>query len=103
LPEETCKIGRDRELPSLERLMALVDYYVHCELDEDHAQGRPEVARQQLKAAVRQVLLHASSDTMRDRLKISGDRGQPARVSEACRGNTEAGFVRSARADLSHC
>jgi hypothetical protein len=70
MPDDTSKTGRDRELPSLERLMALVDYYLHCELDEDHDRGRPEVARQQLEAALRQVLLHASrTDTVRDRLK----------------------------------
>jgi len=70
MPDDTSKTGRDRELPSLERLMALVDYYLHCELDEDHNRGRPEVARQQLEAALRQVLLRASrTDKVRDRPK----------------------------------
>ncbi|CAN7179224.1 hypothetical protein LJR084_002780 [Variovorax sp. LjRoot84] len=46
---------------SLERLMARVDYYLHCELDEEYDHDRPDTARRQLEAALRQELLRASA------------------------------------------
>jgi len=46
---------------SVERLMARVDYYLHCELDEEYDRDRPETARRQLEAALRQELLRASA------------------------------------------
>ena len=46
---------------AVERLMARVDYYLHCELDEEYERDRPEVARKQLEAALRQELLRASA------------------------------------------
>ena len=52
--------GCDHKLISQERLMARVDYYLHCELDEEHDRNRPEVARKQLIAALREELLRAS-------------------------------------------
>jgi hypothetical protein len=49
---------------SLERLMAQVDYYLHCELDEEYEHARPEVARRQLEAALRRELLCAGAAGM---------------------------------------
>ncbi len=46
---------------SIERLMARVDYYLHCELDEEYDHDRPDTARSQLEAALRQELLRASA------------------------------------------
>jgi hypothetical protein len=46
---------------SVERLMARVDYYLHCELDEEYDHDRPDTARAQLEAALRQELLRASA------------------------------------------
>ena len=46
---------------SVERLMAQVDYYLHCELDEDYDHERPDTARRQLEAALRQELLRSSA------------------------------------------
>ena len=46
---------------SVERLMARVDYYLHCELDEEYDRERPDVARRQLEAALRQELLRAGA------------------------------------------
>ena len=38
---------------SVERLMARVDYYLHCELDEEYDHDRPDTARRLLEAALR--------------------------------------------------
>lgn len=46
---------------SIERLMERVDYYLHCELDEEYDHDRPDSARRQLEAALRQELLRASA------------------------------------------
>lgn len=46
---------------SLERLMERVDYYLHCELDEEYDHDRPDSARKQLEAALRKELLRASA------------------------------------------
>ena len=46
---------------SIERLMARVDYYLHCELDEEYDHDRPDSARKQLEAALRQELLRAGA------------------------------------------
>ncbi len=46
---------------SIERLMAKVDYYLHCELDDEYDHERPDSARVQLEAALRQELLRASA------------------------------------------
>jgi hypothetical protein len=46
---------------TLERLMARVDYYLHCELDEEYEHDRPDAARRQLEAALRAELLRASA------------------------------------------
>lgn len=46
---------------SIERLMTRVDYYLHCELDEEYDHDRPDSARKQLEAALRQELLRASA------------------------------------------
>ena len=46
---------------SVERLMARVDYYLHCELDEEYDHDRPDTARHLLEAALRQELLRASA------------------------------------------
>ncbi|RZI73640.1 MAG: hypothetical protein EOP80_11835 [Variovorax sp.] len=46
---------------ALERLMTRVDYYLHCELDEEYEHDRPDAARRQLEAALRAELLRASA------------------------------------------
>ncbi len=46
---------------SVERLMARVDYYLHCELDEEYDHDRPETARRLLEAALRQELIRAAA------------------------------------------
>lgn len=46
---------------SVDRLMARVDYYLHCELDEEYDHDRPGIARHRLEAALRQELLRASA------------------------------------------
>ncbi|MDM0013379.1 hypothetical protein QTH87_13130 [Variovorax sp. J22P168] len=46
---------------SVERLMARVDYYLHCELDEEYDHERPDTARQLLEAALKQELVRASA------------------------------------------
>ena len=46
---------------SIDRLMARVDYYLHCELDEEYDHDRPDTARRQLETALRQELLRASA------------------------------------------
>jgi hypothetical protein len=46
---------------AIERLMARVDYYLHCELDEEYDHDRPDTARHLLEAALRQELLRASA------------------------------------------
>lgn len=46
---------------SIERLMAKVDYYLHCELDDEYQHDRPEIARAQLESALRNELLRASA------------------------------------------
>ena len=46
---------------SVDRLMARVDYYLHCELDEEYDHEKPEVARRLLEAAIRQELIRASA------------------------------------------
>lgn len=46
---------------SIERLMEKVDYYLHCELDDEYDHDRPDTARDHLEAAMRQELLRASA------------------------------------------
>jgi hypothetical protein len=46
---------------AIERLMGRVDHYLHCELDEEYDHDRPDSARKQLEAALRQELLRASA------------------------------------------
>ncbi|WP_213954834.1 MULTISPECIES: hypothetical protein [unclassified Variovorax] len=46
---------------AIERVMGRVDYYLHCELDEEYEHDRPEAARRQLEAALRAELLRASA------------------------------------------
>ncbi|MET0540294.1 MAG: hypothetical protein ABWZ88_00915 [Variovorax sp.] len=46
---------------AIERLMGRVDYYLHCELDQDYEHDGPEAARRQLEAALRAELLRASA------------------------------------------
>lgn len=46
---------------SVERLMAFVDYYLHCELDEQYDHVRPDTARRLLETAFRQELLRVSA------------------------------------------
>ena len=46
---------------AIERLMGRVDYYLHCELDEEYEHARPDAARHQLEAALRAELLRATA------------------------------------------
>ena len=46
---------------SIERLMKRVDYYLHCELDEEYDHERPDSARRQLELALREELLRANA------------------------------------------
>ena len=46
---------------SIERLMKRVDYYLHCELDEEYDHDRPDSARAQLETALREELLRANA------------------------------------------
>ena len=41
--------------------MERVDYYLHCELDQEYDHDRPDSARKQLEAALRQELLRANA------------------------------------------
>ena len=45
----------------VERLMGRVDYYLHCELDEEYDHERPAVARRQLEAYLKAELQRASA------------------------------------------
>jgi hypothetical protein len=44
---------------SVERLMNWVDYYLHCELDDEYQHDKPQTARAELEAALREELLRA--------------------------------------------
>ncbi|MGF6525446.1 hypothetical protein [Variovorax sp. PvP013] len=46
---------------SVDRLMAQVDYYLHCELDEEYDHDQPNSARHRLQNAIKQELLRASA------------------------------------------
>jgi len=46
---------------AIERVMGRVDYYLHCELDEEYEHDRPDAARRQLEAALRAELLRAGA------------------------------------------
>jgi len=47
---------------STERLMAHVDYYLHCELDHEYDHDGPQRARRRLHAALQDELLRASAE-----------------------------------------
>jgi hypothetical protein len=46
---------------SVARLMERVDYYLHCELDEEYDHDRPDSARKRLEAALREELFRANA------------------------------------------
>ncbi|WP_162592649.1 hypothetical protein [Variovorax sp. PBL-E5] len=52
--------------------MARVDYYLHCELDEEYDHDRPDTARHLLEAALRQELLRASAVGMVSAITTAG-------------------------------
>ena len=54
-------MGEAELAAAVERLMGRVDYYLHCELDEDYEHDRPAIARQQLEACLKQELERASA------------------------------------------
>ena len=58
---EEPKMNETDLAASIERLMERVDYYLHCELDDEYDHDRPDTARLQLEAALRQELLRASA------------------------------------------
>ena len=41
--------------------MARVDYYLHCELDEEYDHDQPDAARHQLEIALRAELMRAGA------------------------------------------
>ena len=54
-------MGESELAAAVERLMGRVDYYLHCELDEEYDHERPAVARRQLEMFLREELLRASA------------------------------------------
>jgi hypothetical protein len=46
---------------AVERLLARVDYYLHCELDDEYDHEQPNTARRLLEEALRKELLRASA------------------------------------------
>lgn len=46
---------------SVARLMERVDYYLHCELDDEYDHEQPQTARSMLETALRSELLRASA------------------------------------------
>ncbi|RZL61503.1 MAG: hypothetical protein EOP81_16515 [Variovorax sp.] len=50
-------MNEDDVLQAIERVMARVDYYLHCELDVEYAREEPDIARRQLEAGIRTELL----------------------------------------------
>ncbi|RYF72169.1 MAG: hypothetical protein EOO22_11310 [Comamonadaceae bacterium] len=46
---------------AIDRLMGRVDFYLHCELDEEYEHDRPDAARRQLESSLRAELLRASA------------------------------------------
>ncbi|MDB5730857.1 MAG: hypothetical protein JWQ03_752 [Variovorax sp.] len=46
---------------AVERLMGRVDYYLHCELDDQYDHERPDTARSLLETAIRQELQRAGA------------------------------------------
>jgi hypothetical protein len=61
---------------SIERIMAGVDYYLHCELDDDYDHDRPAIARRRLKAMLRVEMLRIGAVSLMSRMhRTSGDDG----------------------------
>jgi len=54
-------MGEAELAAAVERLMGRIDYYLHCELDEDYEHDRPAIARQQLEACLKQELQRAGA------------------------------------------
>lgn len=54
-------MGESELEAAVERLMGRVDYYLHCELDEDYEHDRPAIARQQLEICIKQELQRANA------------------------------------------
>ena len=54
-------MGEAELAAAVERLMGRVDYYLHCELDEEYDHERPAVARRQLEMFLKEELLRASA------------------------------------------
>ncbi len=61
---------------AIKRLMGRVDYYLHCEIDEEYDHERPDTARSLLEAAIRQELQRASANG------LMSSAMQPARLSQ---------------------
>ena len=57
---------------SIDRLMVHVDYYLHCELDEEYDHDQPNSARHRLQNAIKQELLRASAIGIVTSLATSG-------------------------------
>ncbi|MDM0044362.1 hypothetical protein QTH91_07720 [Variovorax dokdonensis] len=62
---------------SIERLMARVDYYLHCELDEEYDHDRPDSARKLLEIAIRHELLRANAIGIVSNVVTSASEGGP--------------------------
>jgi hypothetical protein len=54
-------MGEAELAAAVERLMGRVDYYLHCELDEEYDHERPAVARRQLEMFLKEELHRASA------------------------------------------
>ena len=54
-------MGEAELAAAVERLMGRVDYYLHCELDEEYDHERPAVARRQLEDYLKRELQRASA------------------------------------------
>jgi hypothetical protein len=69
---EERKMNETELAMAIERLMARVDYYLHCELDEEYDHDRPDTARHLLEAALRQELLRASAVSIVSAVSAAG-------------------------------
>ncbi len=54
-------MGNSELAAAVERLMGRVDYYLHCELDDDYDHERPVIARKQLEGLLKDELQRASA------------------------------------------
>lgn len=63
---------------ALQRIMNRVDYYLHCEIDEEYERDKPAHARARLEQALREELLKAHAEGL-----VTGIRGSANAVPAA--------------------